>query len=173
MIAFVPGTSVTAPVALTHTLALALPPTVADPVVSAVTLPVAWYSLEPAGHAVPFCATDSVTVVDLALTHVIFPPLASDVAGIGFDALPVLPVQPESFTVEEMLPVIFEHLMLSVAADAGPANVATDAEPATVAMARRRTSFDWNMVFSLSLVVDRPKTREVPVPDDEGKTPNA
>jgi hypothetical protein len=97
--------SVIAPVALTQTLALALPPTVAEPVVSAVTLPVACYSPEPAGHAVPFCATDSVTVVDWPLTHLIVPPLASDVAGIAIDALPVLPVQPARVTVDENVAV--------------------------------------------------------------------
>ena len=39
--AFVPLTSVTAPVPLTHTLAATLPLTFTEPVVSAVTLPVA------------------------------------------------------------------------------------------------------------------------------------
>lgn len=157
MVAFVPGTSVTAPAALTHASAFAAPPTVAEPVVSAVTFPVAWYSVEPAGHAVPFCATFSVTVVVLPLTHLIVPPVASCVAGIAFEALPVLPVHFESFTVLEMLPVRDEHLMLSVPApDAGPANVATEAEPATVAIARNRTSFEWNIGCPLWLSI-RPK----------------
>src|SRR4051794_5314934 len=138
MVAEVPGTRLMLPSPSTHTLALILPPMSAEPVVSAVVLPAASYSEEPAAHFVASPAfTLSVTVVVFLFFHLIVPPVASCVPGIGFDAPPVFPVQVLKTTLVAMFPLRLLHAMPGFAAPAGLLSAST-AAPATATLATER-----------------------------------
>ena len=53
------------------------------------------------------------------LSQVMVPPLAKDAAGSGIDPPPVLPLQPDSVTVDEMFPESPLHLIPVKLAQAG------------------------------------------------------
>jgi hypothetical protein len=120
---------------VTQASALTGAPIDAEPVVSAVTLPVMEYSVAPAGHTFVSCSSLD-TCLKVTFTEVVFPlaqvivPLPPASAEVGnVPDLPVLPLHPVTWPLPVTVPETAVQVIVFVTADAGAAKAAPTIRP--------------------------------------------